>query len=428
MVKKKSSHKVLNQRVPFNPGRFVPKATEFSTVFQHARQLGTDIYVGFVPLNILCSAVYVDVIDPNSKKFAGCQRGINTSRIGRIASEFDARRAAMLDPVLINAPRNAVKIEETRDGDSTKRIMFQVDPGNRILILTDGQHRLAGMAASGAVPDDEPIPVTLTVGVDNIRLRRIVSDFGSTPVRLSKSIQCDIGASMYLHDDGGKNGLVNTNSAKEVRRFKAGAAIEYMRSQTGSPLHDRITIHDREVDGRIPMARLVDFLDWTLRKSPKLNSFDPMELSFVLIDFFRTMRLLVGDEFSSGVMLSAKALKVQSRLLWHVAEELIDETDDGYCYRGMEKGNFAVDDERYEQVLRLLRPLEAWQRQEALPDGTDGGSIWYRCHTDKTSGIDTWYALMLVALGWTDKPSCVPGIRAQLQSIQMVQGGELAVG
>lgn len=425
MARKKSSHKVSDQRTPFNPSRFVPKATEFSAMFQHAKQLGTDIYVGFVPLNILCSAAYVDVIDPNSKKFSGCQRGINTSRIGRIASEFDARRAAMLDPVLINAPRNAVKIEETRDGDSTKRIMFQVDPSNRILVLTDGQHRLAGMAASKAVSDDELVPVTMTIGVDNIRLRRIVSDFGSTPVRLSKSLQYDIGASIYLHDDG-KNGLINTNSAKEVRKCKAAAAIEYMRSQISSPLHDRVTIHDREVDGRIPMARLVDFLDWTLRKSPKLNSFDAMELSFVLIDFFRTMRLLVGDEFSSGVMLSAKALKVQSRLLWHVAEELIDETDDGYCYRGMEKGNFAVDDERYEQVLRLLRPLEAWQRQEVLPDGTTEGSVWYRCHTDKTSGIDTWYALMLVALGWTDKPSCVPGVKAQLQSIQMVRGREMA--
>ena len=98
-----------------------------------------------------------------------------------------------------------------------------------------------------------------------------------------------------------------------------------------------------------------------------------------------------------------------ARLLWHVAEELIDELPDGsFCYRGTGGGRFADAETRYEQVLDLLRPLRLWQQE----------GKWLRCHSDKQTSVNTWYALMLITLGWEGRPSPVPGIKGQVAMLK----------
>jgi hypothetical protein len=221
---------------------------------------------------------------------------------------------------------------------------------------------------------------------------------------------------------GQQNGKItdayNVNDPIEVRKFKAAATAEFVRSMTDSPLYNRMTLRAKDIDGRIPMSRLIDLIDWTLSRSKKLNNIDdPMTIAFIVIDFFRAIRVLIGDEFSNGVMLSTKAMKVLARLMWHVVEELFDKMPDGtFCYRGMQKGNFSDTDTRYEQVVDLLQPLISWQ------DSDDSGiSRWSRCHADKHSSVNTWYAWMLLTLGWDNKSSCVPSIKAQLAALRESQ-------
>jgi len=401
--------KDMDSRIPFDPNRFVGKTTH-TMVCLTARQFDTDLYLGFLPMNMLATGGFVDLIDPLSLKPAGCQRESNGRRIARIASEFDARKQPMLDPLLVNVKRSAVKVTRPKKGCSTAELELVIDPDNRALMVADGQHRGGGMAFSDKVPDDFPVPVLFTIGLDNLRLRRIVSDIGGNMVRHSKAFLGGIAASLVHGQRQGKiTGAFNADDPVEARRFKASAAAEFVRSLSDSPLYNRLTLRSKDTGGRIPMLRLIDMADWVLARSRKFNAIeDPMTVSYVLIDFFRAVRVLVGDEFSDGVMLSTKAMKVLSRLLWHVVEEFVEETPDGCFYRGTRKGQYADAETRYEQVLNLLRPLRSWRADDGA------GSKWARCHSDKQTSVNTWYALMLISLGWESRPSCVRKIQDQL--------------
>lgn len=415
-TKRKSVPKDMDLRVPFCPSRFTGKLNCTVTCLV-AKQFDIDIYMGFVPLSALLTGAYVDVIDPLSLKTAGCQREANRRRIAKIGSEFDARKPPMLDPLLVNVRRNMVKVRRQKKGDHVVELDLSIDPDDRALMVADGQHRGGGLGFSASVPDDFPVPVVFTIGMDNLRLRRLVSDIGGNMVKHNKAFLGTIAASLVLGQQQGKiTGAFNATDPVESRKYKAAAAAEFMRSLSDSPLYNRITLRSKESAGRIPMVRLIDLVDWVLARSRKLNSIDdPMYISFVVIDFFRAVRILVGDEFSEGVMLSAKAMKVLSRLLWHVAEELFEETpSNGYCYRGMREGQYADAETRYEQVLNLLRPLMTWQNSD------ESGSKWFRCHSDKQTSVNTWYALMLIEMGWESGPSCVRNIGNQLGVLKEV--------
>lgn len=414
MRKRKRIPKNLDPRIPFNPNRF-------STPMQHsaacivARQGECDIYQTFIPLNILCTASYVDVVDQFAKKQTGCQRHNTRRRLERIASEFDSRQPLMLDSLLLSMKRSDVKV--VKDGNGLATMTFTVDPNNRNLMVPDGQHRLGGISWADSPPIDMAIPATLVVGMDNLQLRRVVADIGGNVVKHDKNFMYSLAASFVIGEASGKiSGAINRNDPVEVRKGRAAAAAEYTRSLSDSPLYDCLTLRSSDKDGRIPVARLVDFIDWPLARSQKLNGLvEPLDIGWIVIDFFRAVRILVGDQFSEGVMLSAKGMKVLSRLLWHTAEELIDETPSGFVYRGMHEGEYACADTRYEQVLELLRPLSAWQKPD---DATGVASVWECCHADKEWSVKTWYARMLLDLGWADKPSCEPRIAAQLAVLE----------
>ena len=407
--------KDMDPRVPFNPDRFVDKTTHTVTCLV-ARQFDTDIFLGFLPLSILATGGYVDLIDPLSLKAAGCQRESNRRRIAKIGSEFDSRKQPMLDPLLVNVKRSSVKVSKSKKpGDTVAHLELTIDPADRTLLITDGQHRGGGMAFSDKVPNDFPVPVLFTIGLDNLRLRRIVSDIGGNMVKHNKAFLGTIAASLMHGQRQGKiSGAYNEDDPVEVRRFKSNAAADVVRSMSDSPLHNRMTLLPRDSGGRIPMSRLADMIDWVLARSRKFNALDdPMSVSFVLIDFFRAIRVLVGDEFSDGVMLSTKGMKVLSRLLWHVAEEFVDDTPEGCFYRGTREGQYADTETRYEQVLDLLRPLLSWQSADG-----DGESRWLKCHSDKQTSVNTWYALMLISLGWETRPSCVKKIQDQIAMLK----------
>jgi DGQHR domain-containing protein len=402
--------KDLDPRVPFCQSRFTERTTHTAT-FLVARQLDTDVYLGFLPLNVLLTGAYVDVIDPSSSKVAGCQREADRRRIARISSEFESRRPLMLDPILVNARRSSVSVSKR---GCAAELKITVDPENRSLMVTDGQHRGGGMSFS-QLPADFPVPVVFTVGLDSLRLRRIVSDIGGNMVRHDRAFLGGLAASLLMGQRQGKiKDAFNAADPAEARRFKAAAAADFLRSLSDSPLYGRITLRSKDAGGCVPLLRIIDLIDWTLSRSRKFDAMqDPMDVSFIVIDFFRAVRVLVGDEFSEGVMLSARATRVLSRLLWHVAEGLIEQQPGGEArYRGIHSPPYADAETRYEQVLEMLGPLRSWQAD----DGS--GSRWRRCHSDRQTPANAWYALMLLSLGWAGGPFCVPGIAGQLEVME----------
>jgi DGQHR domain-containing protein len=405
--------KDLDLRVPFCQSRFTERATHTAT-FLVARQIDTDVYLGFLPLNVLLTGAYVDVIDPSSSKVAGCQREADRRRMARISSEFESRRPLMLDPILVNIKRGSVSVSKR---GCAAELKIAVDPENRTLMVADGQHRSGGMSFS-QLPADFPVPVVLTVGLDSLRLRRIVSDIGGNMVKHDRAFLGGMAASLLIGQQQGKiRDAFNADDPAEARRFKAAAAADFLRSLSDSPLYGRITLRSKDTNGCIPLLRIIDLVDWTLSRSRKLDAIrDPMDVSFIVIDFFRAMRVLVGDEFSEGVMLSARAMRVLSRLLWHVAEGLIEQRPGGAAeYRGIHSAPYADAETRYEQVLEMLKPLRSWR------DDDGSGSRWRKCHSDRQTPANTWYAMMLLSLGWADAPSCVPGIAGQLEAMRCHQ-------
>jgi len=416
-AKRTAIPKNLDPRIPFDNSRFIDK-TELSFSCLAAKQFDTTIYLGWIPLESLITGGFIDVVDPLSLKQAGHQREGNKRRIARVASEFNSRRTPMVDPIYVNVKKKDVRVGKP-DGTSSIELEMTIDQHNRVLAIVDGQHRTGGLSFS-KWPGDMPIPVVITIGMDELRLRRLVSDIGGNMVKHDKAFLGGLAASLMLGQNNGKiNGALNMDNPVEVRKYKSAATAEFIRSMTESPLYNRMTLRAKDTDGRIPMARLIDLVDWTMSRSRKLNGVeDPMTIAFIVIDFFRAMRILIGDEFSKdGTMLSAKAMRVLSRIFWHVTEELFDELPDGsFCYRGMREGHFSDADSRYEQVIDLLRPLSSWQN---LDDA--GDSRWARCHADKHSSVNTWYAWMLMTLGWQGKPSCVPNMQSQLDALRETQ-------
>lgn len=417
-AKRTAIPKNLDPRVPFDSVRFVDK-TELSFPCLAGKQFDTTIYLGWMPLEALITGGFVDVVDPLALKQAGHQREGNKRRIARVASEFNSRRTPMVDPIYVNVKKRDIRVSKPGDSAGLVELEVTIDQYNRVLAIVDGQHRAGGLSFS-KWPGSMPIPVVITVGMDDLRLRRLVSDIGGNMVKHDKAFLGSLAASLMLGQNNGKiSGALNMDDPIEVRKYKAAATAEFIRSMTESPLYNRMTLRAKDADGRIPMARLIDLIDWTLSRSSKLDGVeDPMTIAFIVIDFFRAMRILIGDEFSKeGVMLSAKAMRVLSRIFWHVTEELFDEMPDGsFCYRGMQEGQFSDADTRYEQVTDLLGPLRLWRE----PDDT-GASRWARCHSDKHSSVNTWYAWMLMTLGWQEKPSCVPNIRSQLTALRETQ-------
>lgn len=407
--------KNLDPRVPFDGTRFMDE-TELSFPCLAGKQFDTTIYLGWMPLDALITGGFIDVVDPLSLKQVGHQREGNKRRIARVASEFNSRRTPMVDPIYVNVKKKDIQVSKSEGIAGFAELTVTINQHNRILAIVDGQHRAGGLSFS-KWPGDMPIPVVITVGMDDLRLRRLVSDIGGNMVKHDKAFLGSLAASLMLGQNNGKiSGALNMDDPIEVRKYKAAASAEFIRSMTESPLYNRMTLRAKDADGRIPMARLIDLIDWTLSRSSKLDGVgDPMIIAFIVIDFFRAVRILIGDEFSKeGVMLSAKAMRVLSRIFWHVTEELFDEMPDGsFCYRGMLEGQFSDADTRYEQVVSLLNPLSSWQE---LDDADT--SRWARCHSDKHSSVNTWYAWMLMTLGWQDKPSCVPNMRSQLDALR----------
>lgn len=403
--------KDLDPRIPFCEDRFVAKTT-YTVGCQVAKQLdNTEVYLCFLPLSILATGAWVDVIDPLSLKHTGCQREINKRRIAKVASEVDSRRIPLLDPVLLNVKKSAAKVQKTHGGKVAELVLV-IDPDARALMMADGQHRFSGFTFSRKAADNLSIPVVVIIGMDNLRLRRAVSDIGGNMVKHDKAFLGGMAASLMLGQQKGQiTSAFNEDDPTEVRRYTAATAAEYLRCLTDSPLYGRLTLRNKDDGNRIPMQRLAELIDWVLSKNEKLRAVkEPLDISFVVIDFLRAVHRLVGDdEFSSGVMLSHRGAKVLARLLWHVAEELIDELPDGsFCYRGTGGGRFADAETRYEQVLDLLRPLRLWQQE----------GKWLRCHSDKQASVNTWYALMLITLGWEGRPSPVPGIKGQVAMLK----------
>lgn len=413
-AKRTAIPKDLDPRIPFDKSRFVDKV-ELSIPCLAAKQFDTTIYVGWMPLEALVTGGFVDVVDPLSLKQAGHQREGSKRRIARVASEFNSRRTPMVDPIYLNLKKKDVRAGKP-DPTGFVELEITIDQYNRVLAIVDGQHRAGGLSFS-KWPGNMPIPVVITVGMDELRLRRLVSDIGGNMVKHDKAFLGSLAASLMLGKNNGKiSEAYNADDPVEVRKYKAAASAEFIRSMTDSPLYNRMTLRAKDADGRIPMARLIDLIDWTLSRSNKLDGVkDPMTIAFIVIDFFRAMRILIGDEFSNeGVMLSAKAMRVLSRIFWHVTEELFDEMPDGsFCYRGMREGQFSDADTRYEQVSALLNPLSSWQGRDKT-----GASRWSRCHSDKHSSVNTWYAWMLMTLGWQEKPLCVPNMRSQLDALR----------
>lgn len=405
--------KDLNPRAPFKQARFIKK-TELSIPCLVEKQFDTTIYMGWISLEALVTGGHVDVIDPLSLKQVGHQREGSKMRIARVASEFDSRRTPMLDPIYVNVKKKDVQVGRLEGG--IVELKVTIDQNSRVLAIVDGQHRAGGLSFSDKWPGNMPVPVVITVGMDELRLRRLVSDIGGTMVKHDKAFLGNLAASLMLGQNNGKiSGAYNADNPVEVRKFKAAASAEFIRSMTESPLYDRMTLRAKDTDGRIPMSRLADLIDWTLSRSNKLDSAeDPMIIAFIIIDFFRALRILIGDEFSNGVMLSAKAMKVLARIFWHVAEELFDEMPDGsFCYRGMQEGRFSDTDTRYEQVVDLLSSLSSWQSHDE-----SGVSRWMRCHSDKHISVNAWYARMLMTLGWQEKATCVPNVQSHLDALR----------
>ncbi len=413
-AKRTAIPKDLDPRIPFDKSRFVDKA-ELSIQCLAAKQFDTTIYLGWIPLGALVTGGFVDVVDPLSLKQAGHQREGSKRRIARVASEFNARRTPMVDPIYVNVKKKDILASKLEGHAGFVELVVTIDQDSRVLAIVDGQHRAGGLSFSKWL-GNMPVPVVITIGIDELRLRRLVSDIGGNMVKHDKAFLGSLAASLMLGQNNGKiSDAYNQDDPVEVRKYKAAASAEFIRSMTESPLYNRMTLRAKDADGRIPMARLTDLIDWTLSRSKKLDGVeDPMIIAFIIIDFFRAMRILVGDEFSEGVMLSAKAMRVLSRIFWHVTEELFDELPDGsFCYRGMREGHFSDADTRYEQVANLLAPLSAWRDRDET-----GASRWLRCHSDKHSSVNTWYAWMLMTLGWQERPSCVPNIRSQLDALR----------
>jgi DGQHR domain-containing protein len=400
--------KDIDPSVPFSQKRFAVRPVQVEC--QHAKQFDTDIYLGFAPLSALVSAGYVEVIDPMSPNQNSWGREASRRRIAKIASEFDARRPLMVDAIWANARKKGITVKPSDDG-LRATIEFTANPENRILMIADGQHRLGGMSFSETLSDDTPVPVAFTIGLDTLRIRRLVSDIGGNVVRHNKSQLGYLVATFRSAEEAGKadGPLYDTNNKRELGFVISSSIASRLASMTMSPLRGKLVYHNREMNGSVPVQRIADMVNYAIARLPDecgwnfqtlaKNGNNELEITHCVIDFFRAIDDLANEDFRSGVILSARCMKVLARILWHVLCDITLDADGNPLYT-KQNGEFSDFSTRYHALKDMLAPLETWQVAD------DNGSIWKKCSTDRTP-IDLWYA-KAVKLLKLEGTTCVP--------------------
>ena len=228
------------------------------------KQEGVQMFTGAVRAEDLLQCTEIDIFRQEDGRESGYQRAPERYRARALARFLKTQNTALLpNSVLLNA-RDEVEIVE-EGGLARLRI-----PESVKLWVVDGQHRLAGLRA--AIEEDEdlrfkdyPIPVVVTVGLDEAREAeqfRVVNE-------TAKKVRTDLARRILALLMSTREGRQQLRSQQRMWEAISAQVIDLLNTDENSPLHGRIQQPNEKKSAR-HMVREVSF---SSSLKPILNTF-----------------------------------------------------------------------------------------------------------------------------------------------------------